>query len=375
MEKSRILHCPIGTMNVGGIENMLIQLYRHIDREKIQFDFVTHDYSENYYEKEILSMGGRLFRVPYVSRNPIKHIRDFHNLLKSHPEYKVIHIHTTYAIMYIDALIAKKNGRTVIVHSHNSNATKLHAIIHRILKKKLSQIADYRFACSYIAGEWMFDKEFPYEIWKNGIDLNPFRFNGNTRARIRAELGLSGNELLIGNVARLSYQKNQELLLEIFADYIKVNPCSRLILVGDGEDRRMLEVKANKLGINGKVVFAGNVKNVNEYLMAIDVFCLTSRWEGFGISMVEAAAAGVVIVAVEKVDMLIKELENVNIVHDVKNILEWVDKIQAIKTLGDADRVKCFAKVDELGYGIYGQAKWAVDFYQRLGKNCIYEIH
>ena len=158
MKPFRILHCPIGNMNVGGIENVIMQIYRNIDRKRFQFDFVVHE-KENVYAEEIVSLGGIIYQIPYISVDYKNHCKAFEKILLEHPEYKVIHIHTTYSIMYIDAKIAKKLGRKVIIHSHNSSARGKRKWLHYMYKKKLSDIADYRIACSDIAAACMFTEE------------------------------------------------------------------------------------------------------------------------------------------------------------------------------------------------------------------------
>lgn len=362
----RILQCPIGNMNIGGIENMLMQIYRHIDRTKIQFDFVVHDYEENTYEKEIVSLGGKLYRVPYISQNPRQHVKEFDKLLKEHPEYKIVHIHTTYAIMYFDARIAKKHGRKVIVHSHNSNATRLHRGIHFLLKDRQSKLADYRLGCSDIAGKWMFGKKMGYDIWKNAIDLSGLKFNLEKRKKVREHLGVTDRDLLIGNVARLSYQKNQELLIDIYDKYRKRNKDSRLILVGGGEDEPKLKEKVKSLALENHVIFTGNISNVNDYMMAMDVFCLTSRWEGFGTVMIEALAAGVTVVAPAIIDNLVKKLENVYIVDGYWDIDSWVRQICTRKSLSDLERSKCYQKIVDEGYDICVQVGSVMRYYGEI---------
>lgn len=365
-EKIRILHCVIGSMNVGGIETMLMELYRHIDRTRFQFDFVVHDYKKNTYEDEINALGGVLYRVPFYSKNPIEHKREFRKLLKEHTEYQMIHIHTTYAIMYTDAKIAKQLGRTVIVHSHNSRATKAHTLYHSLFMEKMARTADYRLSCSYIAGEWMYGKKYSYDIWKNAIEVEKFKFDSEIRKRMREEIGIEDDTLLLGNVARLSYQKNQALLLNIYAEYRKINPNSRLLLVGDGEDRGCLENRVKELKLTDYVIFTGNVNNVSDYLMAMDMFCLTSRWEGFGVAMVEAVTAGVVVVAPTLVDGLVKQLKHVGIVEQYADIQSWIAKIAEMKPLSESERQECYDEILKQGYDITSQVKTAEQFYAKI---------
>lgn len=362
MEPIRILQCPIGNMNVGGIENMIMQIYRNLDRSKVQFDFVIHDNETNYYEQEIIELGGRIYRIPYISQKPFEHIKEFKKILLEHPEYSIVHIHTTYAIMYFDAKIAKKMGRKVIIHSHNSSATNLHKLFHILYKKKIGRLADYRIACSVIAGKWMFPSNLDFEVWKNAINLENFKFDRVKRNELRAQLGLK-DELLIGNVARLSFQKNQSLLIDIYNEYVKSNTNSRLIIIGEGEDEVLLKKKVDKLKLNKKVIFTGNVSNVNEYLMAMDIFCLTSRWEGLGISMIEAQATGNIIVAPDIVSDEIKQFCDVRIVKQTKKMDTWCNAISNSKRLSDTQRIERFYIVKEMGYDIKEQSSIIEKFY------------
>lgn len=324
----RILHCVVGSMNVGGIEDMLMELYRNIDRNKVQFDFLVHDYNENYYEKEIKELGGIIHRIPYISKRPLKHILEFRSLLKNCPEYKIIHIHTTYSIMLTDALEAKQMGRKVIIHSHNSNANFKRTIIHKILKTKFSKCADYRIACSDIAGRWMFSKKYLNDVifWPNAKKIEKYKFSNEIREKIRKS-ETTENAFIVGNIGRLSYQKNQELLIDIFSEILKKKPNSVLWLIGDGEDRKKLENMVKEKDLEEKVKFWGNVKNVNELLFAIDVFVLTSRYEGLGIVLIEAQATGVPLVIPSYIPKEACIDENIRVIKKVNNIDEWVKKI------------------------------------------------
>lgn len=366
MLTTRILHCVIGNMNVGGIETMLMVLYRNIDRTKFQFDFVVHSEEENYYEKEICHLGGKLYRIPFISKHPFKHYIKFRRLLQTHPEYQIIHIHTTYSIMYFDAKIAKHLGRIVIVHSHNSKASKKHILVHKIFKNKLSQIADYRLSCSRIAAKWMFQPELigTVEIWKNAIYVDKFLFNKTKRDEIRSLKNVQ-NQLVIGSVGRLSYQKNQTLLLRIFKQVVKLRKDAILWLIGDGEDRIMLEHKVKEWNLSDKVIFWGTKKNVADYMMAFDMLVLTSRWEGLGIVMIEAQATGLPIIAPSHIDEMVKITEGVHIVESYENITQWVNTIiQASSSI--IDRKKQYHLVKKAGFDIHSQVEIVEKFYNRI---------
>lgn len=354
-------------MNVGGIENMLMQIYRNIDRTKYQFDFVVHS-ENNVFGEEIKSMGGKIYVVPNISRAPIKHIRMFNQLLEQHPEYEIVHIHTTYAIMYFDAYIAKKWKRTLVIHSHNSCATKIHTLLHMVLKKHMSNLADYRIACSDMAGKWLFSAEDNFVIWKNAINLKHFQFDSNTRKEIRKRLGLYADDILIGNVARLSYQKNPKLLVDVYKAYEKIHPQSKLIFIGAGEERAAMEEYIASTDCKDKIILLGNKSNPNEYLMAIDIFCLTSRWEGFPVSLIEAEAAGTMLVVPDHIDEIIRQFDNVHIVNNYDNINEWVEKVNNLVPLDEECRKKRYEHVKSLGYEITQQVKVVEEFYEKICK-------
>ncbi len=362
----RILHCVIGSMNVGGIEKMLMELYRNIDRTKYQFDFVVHDNNENFYEKEIIQLGGKLYRVPFYSKSPLKHNQSFKLLLEKHPEYHVIHIHTTYSIMYSDAKIAKKFGRIVVIHSHNSSASKKRAMLHRIYKKRFSGIADYRLSCSQIAADWMFEKSdlATVEIWKNAVELESFRFDKRIRDTIRQESNVE-NKFVIGCVGRLSYQKNQALLLDIFKKVLEKRKNAKLWLIGDGEDRDMLESKARHMGIESNVVFWGQKDNISAYLMACDIFVMTSRWEGLGVVLIEAQATGLPLVIPSHTDLMPRITDKVVVINDYLDIDEWTGKILQ-QNCETSDRERDYEIVARAGFDIITQVKEAEKFYERI---------
>ena len=259
-EPIRILHCIPGTMECGGIENFIMNLYRNIDRTKIQFDFLLHGNGKNYYEEEIKKYGGKIYRIPFAKnyKNYYKQATDF--FVENRGIYNTIHIHCIYAMSYFDAKIAKRNKiENIIIHSHTSNEEMLkRKMIHLLLKNKLSNIATHRIACSEEAAKWMFSNKViekkKYEIVKNAIDLDKYKFNIATREKIRKELNIQ-DKLVIGHIGRLSKVKNHGFLLEIFKELCKKREKIILLLVGDGECKKEIIEKAEELQIIDKIIF------------------------------------------------------------------------------------------------------------------------
>ena len=245
----RILHCLPGDMNQGGIENFLMNIYRVIDKNLFQFDFIIHSKEESFYEKEIKQLGGRVYRVAQKSKNYKLYEKDMNKLLSEHKEYKIIHIHATYAISIFDEIIAKKHGLKVIVHAHSSNDILKRKLIHFALKRKLSKETQYKFACSLKAAEWLFTKKSlrknSLTIINNSIDSKKFVYNLDTRNSERKSIGVEG-KFVIGIVSRLSYLKNINFLIDIFNEIYKVNKNSVLLIVGEGPEKENLQNKVIK---------------------------------------------------------------------------------------------------------------------------------
>lgn len=294
-EPIRVLQV-LGAMNRGGAENMIMNLYREIDRDKVQFDFVVHTDKECSFNEEIRSLGGKIFSAPkYTIKNHFAYKKWWKKFLKSHPEYRVIHGHM-YSIASIYLGIAKKYGLVTIAHSHSTSEGKgVVAVVKKIIRAPLKNIADYLFACSDKAGEWLYGKKFlkkeNYILLKNAIDTKKFLYNEKTEERIRKEFGLDGKFVLV-HVGRFSPPKNHSFLLDIFAEIYKKDKNCRLLLVGDGGLRPQIEAQVKKLNIAEGVVLTGIREDVHEVLQAADCFVFPSLYEGLPVTVVEAQAAG-----------------------------------------------------------------------------------
>lgn len=368
MGKIKILHCPIGSMNIGGIENMIMQMYRAIDREKFIFDFVVHDKEKNFYEDEIIALGGTLHRIDFISRNPFAHVIDFFKLLKNNPDYKIIHIHTTYSIMFMDALLAKLLRRIVIIHSHNSSAPRKRAIIHKLFKQVQDLFCDYRFTCSDFAACWMFPERNLKRVvfWPNAMDLSHLKFSQKVRERIRNQFNVQ-NKFIIGNVGRLSYQKNQAKLLKIYAEYCHRNSNSELWLIGDGPDRKKLEEYSRTLNILAKVRFLGAKENIADYLSAMDLFVFTSRYEGLPLSLIETQASGLITLSSSSgITKQVKINSALEYVDDI-SVEEWCILIDKQKNK-HINRFEMFEEMWESDFNIYRWISKVEHLYQSISK-------
>lgn len=289
----------LSILNQGGAENMIMNLYRAIDRQQIQFDFVVHRNEHGVFDDEVESLGATIYHAPkYAGTNHFQYVKWWKNFLDSHSEYKILHSHIrSYASIYIP--IAKKHGLKTIIHSHStSNGKGFSAFVKKILQYPLRYQADYLFACSEEAGEWLFGKKAVkkdnFKVICNGIDCNRFRFNEENRILIRKKYGIEDN-FVVGHIGRHTLSKNPMFMLEIFSEIYKKNNNTRLLQVGQGEMTEQMKQKCRELKIEQAVIFAGVHNDVEKYYSAMDVFLFPSLWEGFGIVLIEAQANGLMV--------------------------------------------------------------------------------
>lgn len=292
----RVLHV-IGGLGVGGAEAFAINLYRAMDKEKIQFDFIKHIKTKGIFEDEITQMGGKIYSCfKYTGINHYKYCKWWNNFFMEHPEYHVVHGHVrSTAAIYLK--IAKEHGLVTIAHSHStSNGSGFASIVKNAMQLPIRNTADYLFACSDKAGLWLYGrkaiKQSNYRVIPNGIDLDRFAFNKAKREEMRKRLGINEHEFVIGHIGRFSEPKNHKYLIDIFAEYYRNNPNSRLLMIGNGEKFESVKIRCEKLGIIGCVIMPGNCANTEDFYQAMDVFVFPSLWEGLPVAVVEAQASG-----------------------------------------------------------------------------------
>ena len=330
--------------------------YRNVDSREVQFDFVTSSAIPERYDEEILFGGGKIYRLPSRSRKPLQYCGELYRVIQSNG-YTVVHIHKNSASMCMDAFAAKLAGaKTVIGHSHNTSCNILWQ--HKLLKPFVNLFCDERFACSKEAGEWVFGKRSDVRIINNAIDVEKFAFDEQLREEYRNALGISG-KYVIGFVGRLHMQKNPYRLLEIFAAAHEINSDAILLMVGDGEERSGLEKKARELGLEDAVLFLGSRSDVPQLMMAMDVFVMTSFFEGMPVVAVEAQATGLKTIVSENVPApdLIRQQKVLNLSNSNDT---WA---REILEKADFDRSLGAKLVDDGGYGIKTQARKLQEFY------------
>lgn len=295
----------IGGLNRGGAETMVMNLYRAIDKNRVQFDFVIHNEKENAYCEEIKSMGGQIFVFPkFRFSDVLGYQRYWDDFLNEHPEYKIVHSHVRSYATFIFA-VAHKHGLKTIIHSHStSNGSGMKGFLKTMLQYPLRYQSDYFFSCSSEAGKWLFGekvtKQPNYMFIKNAIDTEKYRFNSVTRNACRDKMNLNG-KIVYGHVGRLSEPKNHKFLLEIFKDLRRDNDRAVLLIVGEGSYRTAIEEQIKQLELTDSVILTGARDDIPELLQAMDVFLFPSLWEGLPVTVIEAQSTGLPCLVSDKV--------------------------------------------------------------------------
>lgn len=293
---------------LAGTEKYILTLYNAIDRSKIQFDFLLpYNEGEVPCEKEIENLGGKLYREYYPrSARKMPGALTPEEVLASHPEWDGIYINWQCADTAYRLIIAakKQNMRWRVIHAHNNNYSREFGLKDKIYEMFFKMTKDYFvsdfLACSPLAGNWLFGKS-PYTVIPNAVPFEKFTFNSPVREKIRKELGISSNAKVIGFCGRLVPQKRPVFVVDIFEQIQKKEPDAYLLILGEGELQKQIESKVESINATEKVILAGSVENVCDYMQAMDCFLLPSAFEGFGIVLLEAQAAGLPCFASEKV--------------------------------------------------------------------------
>lgn len=347
-------------MGRGGLETMLMNYYRHIDRSKVQFDFLVHRDFEADYDKEILKLGGRIYHVSRLVPWSKSYRNELKNFFKTHPEYKIVHVHQD-CLSSVALQCAKECGVPVrIAHSHNSNQDKnIKYLFKRYYMRKIPETATELFACGKAAGDWMF-KGKTYRLLPNAIATEKYIYKGENSKKIKKELGLEEN-IIIGHIGRFNPQKNHEFLIDIFEKCLEKNRKVRLMLVGDGEGRKGIENKVKKQGLQDDVFFMGVRKDVPELLQAMDVFVFPSLYEGLPVTMIEAQAAGVPAVISDQVPEECIITKGLVKVEGLENTPEqWAEEILKQAKISKNDRSE---EIKKANYDVETTAKWLEEYY------------
>lgn len=348
-------------MNRGGLETMLMNYYRKIDRSVIQFDFLTHRPYDGDYGEEIKNLGGKIYHLPVLNPFSRKYLDELEIFFKIHP-YQIVHSHLDCMSAFPLSKAQEAGIKVLIAHAHNTNQDKnIKYLIKSFAKRKISNFATNLLACGQEAGKWMFGN-YDFQIMHNAIEASSFKYDASVRYILRKKYGLN-DQFVIGHVGRFNLQKNHSFLIDVFYELLKKEPHAKLLLVGGGDGENKIKEKVHQLGIDQNVIFAGVCSNVNELLQAMDVFVFPSIYEGLPVTLIEAQAAGLPCVVSQNVP---EESSITDLVYRIgleEEISKWVNQILCLKK---KERKDYSETIQESGYDIETNAKWLTNFYLQL---------
>lgn len=353
--------------NINGIANVILSHIKSLigNNNEVTIDITSYGILDNYYSDFFRFHGIKIFNISN-RRKFLSYVKQLSKIVVA-KEYDIIHIHGNSGSMAIEAKIAKKFSKgKVVVHLHNSTCS--HPIIfgpNGLLVQIMKKNADCLVSCSKAAGLWLFKENF--YVLPNAIDLEKFKFNLSERLKIRSSFNILDSDFVIGHVGLFNEQKNQKFLVNIFAEYQKINPSSILLLVGTGDKFNEIQQLTKSLGINDRVIFVGNSNNMTAFYSAFDLLAFPSLWEGLPIVLIEAQANGLPIVASSAISEEVKFSNKVIFKKLKDNAQEWAIEIEKFR-ISFQDRDAPIQKMIEEGYDISNLGAKLLSLYNNLLK-------
>lgn len=351
----------------NGITNVIFNYLQSIDATGFSFDYVSINKPEEQYVDAVQNKGGNVYVIPRSRWHVLSYFYTLASLIRKN-KYDAIHVHTNSHTVVLELLAAKLGGCTIrITHSHNTTCNSV--IMHKLLTPLFNILCTNRLACGIDAGKWMFG-DTPFIVINNGVNTEKFAFNQLARERLRHDLDINENEMLIGHVGIFNDQKNHIFLIDIFNEIVSRNASYKLCLLGDGPHKGMITEKVGKLRIKDNVIFAGNVNNVHEYLSAFDLIVMPSLYEGLPLSLIEQQANGLPCFVSDTITKEADKTGNLIFLSLNDSAEKWANKV--LHTLLPVDRKleseNAIVNIKKAGYSIQEEA-------QKLRQYCINVIN
>ena len=360
----RIAHI-MGKWLGGGVESVVMNYYRHIDRTKIQFDFICDEDSTNIPYDEIESLGGKVVLIP-----PYQKILRYQKQLKRVLEdgkYKIVHSHISTLSVFSLFAATRANVPVRIAHSHSTTnkKEKKKNLMKQILRPFSKLFATNYMCCSELAGRWLFgDKEYDkgnVYLLNNAIDLDKFKYNEFIRQEVRNELNIADNTLVIGHIGRFVEQKNHDFLIDIFNEVYKKNSNSILLLVGQGPKMKEIKEKVKNCNLQDNVLFLGQRNDANRLYQAFDVFTLPSLYEGLPVVGVEAQVSGLPCLFSDTMTQEVKVIDSALFLSLNDKISIWRESLLEIST--SYQRKNLLEEMTNKGFNITRESLNLTEFY------------
>lgn len=341
--------------------------YRHIDRTKVQFDFVIDGYEKSLLDDEIESLGGRVYKVERYNKNVLRQICQICRIVKDN-KYEIVHSHMNTLAVFSLFAAWLGGARVRIVHNHSTSAPseRMRTVMKCILRPFSKMFANRYAACSRLAARWMFgdiEAEKSVAIFNNAIDLDRFAYREDIRKEYRKSLGIPESTYVVGHIGRFMYQKNHKFIVETLNALIKKDKNIILLLVGDGELREKIAAQVHALGLDEKICFLGLRKDIDALYNAMDIFVLPSWYEGLPVVSVEAQANGLPCIVSDKVSDECKLTSSLSFMSLEKSAEEWGDEILCRKTRRNPYALQ---ELEDAGVDIQKEAGKLQEFYGSL---------
>ena len=353
----------------NGITNVIFNYLGAASNHAIQMDVLMINDAEQNYKTQVVKYGGKPIVIKRSAKNIVSYFSKIVQVIRNN-KYDAVHIHGNSHTMVLELLAAKIGGCKVrITHSHNTTCNCL--VLHKLLTPLFNSLYTHGLACGKEAGIWQYGNR-PFTIINNGIDTNRFVFNHDVRITIRQKLGLTDEQILIGNVGHFwGKVKNQSFIVDVFSELVKRDNNYHLVLIGDGAMRPEIEKKVDSLGLNDKVTFTGNINNVSDYLNAIDLIVMPSLFEGLPLTLVEQQANGLQCIVSDTITKEVDKTGNLCFVSLNASISEWVQSIENCNCKQGREQrsKKAVNDIAKEGYSIQTEAMQLVGFYKSVCKN------
>ncbi len=330
----KVLHFTIANTG-GGITKFVLRLWKYIDRERFHFDFVTMSKQLDFAE-ELEEEGCKIYYLSTYAEDDIEQFtKEVEEILDN--GYDIVHLHTSWWRGFVLEEIAKrKRVKKIIVHCHNTDvhikenqsreeARQLHLQQRELLTEDMA--TDF-IACSEDAAEWLYADRISkdkIQIIPYAIEVDDYKFNQKTRTRYRKMLNLQAEDYAIGHVGRFAYQKNHDFLIDVFENVCKYNERAKLLLIGVGELEKEIKNKVFLKGLENRVLFLGKRDDVAPFMQAMDIFVFPSKFEGFGIVLIEAQAAGLKCIVSNEVPQIARITDNIDYLSFEMDL--WTDRV------------------------------------------------
>lgn len=368
----RVLHI-LNSLNAGGMETMIMNYYRAIDKNEIQFDFLVFS-EKSFYDDEVEALGGKIYRIIPRRKNFIMNYKQLDDFFKIHVEYKIVQIHQ--GINYFAPLIkASKYGVPIrISHSHGMDPKKIKRqgiIFNLYTVPKIKKLATHFVACSDDSAKQIFTKNIyeknEYLMIRNAIDTERFSSNAEIRNEYRRMLNLC-DQFVIGHIGNFTKVKNHLFLINVFSYVVKQKPKSKLILIGEGKLMESIKEKVKELGLENNVLFLGLRKDVDKLIQAFDCFILPSIYEGLPVVAIEAQTAGKNCFLSDSITKDVKITDLITFLSIRNTPQYWAEKIVDSYNNGNKKITNYKGQVIECGYDISVESKKLQEYYIKLLK-------